>query len=111
MAESLVVIAIADGSDVVDESVVPDVEDVLLVPRDAHTPVDRRPRDRDVLQTAFDEAEGLVASHSREDRVGVLLVPLEQTILETAQLEEPVLLREPLDGAFVDGAEVALEQI
>ena len=45
-------LAVADGGDVVDEGVVPDVEDVLVVPGDRDPPVDRRPRDRDVLQAA-----------------------------------------------------------
>ena len=68
--EALLVLAVADGGDVVDQGVVPDVEDVLLVPRNGHTPVDRGPGDGDVTKASLDEAQGLVPLRFRYHRAG-----------------------------------------
>ncbi len=105
------ILAVADGGDVVDQGVVPDVHDVLVVPGHGYAPVDRGPRDRDVLQAALYDPERLVAPGLGEDRLGVLPVPLEEGLLETGELEEPVLLGEPLHRALVHRAELALEQV
>ena len=78
--EALLVGAVADGGDVVDERVEPDVEDVALVPRARDAPVDRRAGDRDVLQALADDAERLVALALGPHDVGVLLVPVEQRL-------------------------------
>jgi hypothetical protein len=59
--EALPVLAVADGGQIVDQGVVPDVEDVLLVPGHGHAPVDGGAGDGDVMQATPDEAEGLVA--------------------------------------------------
>ena len=72
----------------VDEGVVPDVVDVLLVPRDPHVPVDRRPGDGDVPEPPPDEAESLVALALRNHCAGVGFVPLDEPLLEVAQSEE-----------------------
>ena len=110
VGEALGVAAVADGGGVVDEGVVPDVEDVLGVPRDLDAPVDRRAADGDVPQALADEAEGLVALALGLHEVGVGLVPVEQGLLEGRQGEEPVLLAEVLDRAVVDRA-VAVDQV
>ena len=99
------VLAVADGGQVVDERVVPDVEDVLLVPGDRHPPVDRRPGDGDVPQATLDEAQGLVALGLGHHRARVGLVPVDEPVLEGAQAEEVVLLLEVLDRSAVDRAQ------
>ena len=87
-----VVTSVSDRGDVVDQRVVPDVEDVLLVPGDGYPPAQRRARDRDVPQAPLDEPERLVPLARRSHGVGSGVVPLEQAILERAELEEIVLL-------------------
>ena len=77
--------AVADGRQVVDQGVVPDVEDVPLVPGDPHPPVDRGPGDGDVPEAALDEAEGLVALGLGDHGAGVGLVPVDQPLLEGAR--------------------------
>ena len=109
-AEAGLVGAVADRRDVVRQGVEPDVRDVALVPRQRDAPGDRRAADREVLQAAADEAEGLVALGLGPDEVGVLLVPLEQGLLVLREPEEVVLLAHQLDGAAVDGA-VAVDQL
>ena len=99
------VAAVADGRQVVDQGVVPDVEDVLLVPGDPHPPVDRGPGDGDVPEAALDEAEGLVALGLGHDGRRVGLVPVDEPLLEGAQAEEVVLLFEVLHRRAVDGAQ------
>ncbi len=109
--EPLVILAVADGGQVVDQCVVPDVEDVLLVPRHRHPPVDGGPGDRDVPEPATDETEGLVALGLGHHRGGCGLVPLDQLVLEGTQSEEVVLLLEQVHRGPVDGAQPALQQL
>jgi hypothetical protein len=92
LGDLVVVTAVADRREVVDQRVVPDVEDVVLVPGHRHAPGDRGSGDRDVAQAALDERVGLVALGLGGDEVGVRGVVLEQTVLEGAEPEEPVLL-------------------
>ena len=92
--EPLVVGAVADGRGVVDEGVVPDVEDVALGPRHRHAPGERRAGDRDVVEALAEEPEHLVALALRGDDLGVLLDPVDEPLLVAAQAEEVVLLLE-----------------
>ena len=102
--------AVADRRDVVGEGVEPDVGDVALVPGQRDAPGDRRATDREVLQAAPDEAEGLVALGLGPYEVGVLFVPVEQRLLVLREPEEVVLLADQLDRSAVDGA-VAVDQL
>ena len=90
--EVVAVVPVAGHGEVVDERVVPHVEDVAAVPRHGHAPGERRPRDRHVAQAAPDEAQGLVALRDGAHEVGVVLVVVEQALLEGAQFEEVVVL-------------------
>ena len=76
--EPLVVGAVADGGGVVDEGVVPDVEDVALGPRHRHAPGERRAGDRDVVEALAEEAEHLVALALGGDDLGVRLDPVDE---------------------------------
>ena len=89
--ELLVVGAVAVGGDVVGECVEPDVGDMLFVPRQGNAPLQRLSTDREILQAAFDEAGHFVAAKAWHDRVGMLLVPLEQPLLKARKAEEVVL--------------------
>ncbi len=62
--------AVADRRGVVDERVVPDVEDVRVVPRHRHTPVERAAADADVAEAVADQAQRLVALAVGLHRVG-----------------------------------------
>jgi hypothetical protein len=92
--EAGLVAAEADGGGVVDEGVVPDVEDVAGGPRHGHAPVDGGAGDRHVVEALADEAEHLVALRLGLDGVGVTLDPREQPVLVPAEAEEPVVLPE-----------------
>ena len=95
---------VADRGRVVDQRVVPHVRDVLRVPGDRHAPRDRRAADREVLQPLTDDAERLVALAVGLHEVRMGVVPVEQALLVTAELEEVVLLLDELDRSVVDGA-------
>ena len=109
--EAVGVGAEADGGQVVDQSVEPDVGDVRGVPRDRDAPGDRGAADREVLEPAPDEPEGLVALALGPDEVGVGVVPVEQRLLEPRELEEVVVLLDVLDRPVVDRAQRAVDQL
>ena len=105
----------ARSRDVVDESVVPDVDDpglrvpravlaqgrvAVLGDRERDPPPARRPlaADREVLQAAADEPQHLVASVVRLDEVRVLREVRLEALLVSGQPKEPVLLGQPLEG-------------
>src|SRR5438132_968370 len=95
---------IAEGAQVVDERVGPDVCNLLRVPWDRDPPCLRRPADRKVAEPAFNEAARLVVAELRQDEVRPLVIELEQPVLICREPEEVVLLLEPLGGPLVDGA-------
>ena len=97
--------AIPGRGDVVEESVDPDVEDVVIVPRHGDTPVERRPGDREVLQPLLDERDDLVASALRLDELRMLLVVVEQLLGVLREPEEVVGLRQHLDRTTVHRAQ------
>ncbi len=90
--------------EVVDQRVVPDVEDVGVVPRNGHAPPEGRTGDGDVVEAAADEPQGLVALCVRTDEVGMALVVVEQWLFERTQAEEVVVLLHLDDRAAVHGA-------
>ncbi len=110
VAAALLVLAVADCGQVVDERVVPDVEDVPLVPGHGYAPLHRRAGDGDVLEASPHERQGLVPLRGRPDGVGAFLVPREESLLEARQLEEVILLLHLHDGSAVDGA-LAADQL
>ena len=111
LIELVLVLAVADGRHIVDEGVVPDVEDVLLVPRDPDAPIDGGPSDGDVVESTFDEAERLVALRLGQDDMGVGRIPVDQRLLKGAQFEEVVLFLQELERGSVVGAQIALEDL
>ena len=92
----------ADAGDVVRQRVDPHVHHVrnrAIAPGSRHrdTPVERRARDRQILEPAFDEAHDLVAALGRQDEIGMALVVRQQLVLVVGQLEEKGLLLRPFD--------------
>ncbi len=100
----LVVRAVAQGGEVVDEGVDPHVGDVLGVEGQGHAPVEGGAADGEVVHAALHKAHDLVAADFRADELGVGLVVGDQLVAELAQLEEPVLLLDGLHGAAAVGA-------
>ena len=110
--EALLVGAEADGRGVVDEGVVPDVEDVTGGPRHRHAPGERRAGDRHVVEALAQEPEHLVALALGRDDLGVGLDPVDETLLVAAEAEEVVLLLQRGDRPLgVDRAELAVDQL
>ncbi len=71
--------------------------------RDA--PVERRARDRQILEPHFDEAHDLVLALDRQDEVGVCRVVREQLLLIGREAEEVSLLLVPFDGRAGQGCD------
>ena len=65
LVEPVGIVDVAGRGDVVRQRVEPDVGDVGCVPRQRHAPVERRAADREVLQTAADQRQHLVATRRR----------------------------------------------
>ncbi len=108
--ETLPVAPVADRGAVVHEGVEPDVGHVRRVPRQRDPPRDRRAADREVAQALLDDPEDLAALARGLDRLRVLGVVREQAVLEAGELEEVVLLGDPLDRRAVDRA-VPVDQV
>src|SRR3546814_14037927 len=88
--EALLVGAQADGRGVVDERVVPDVEDVARRPRHRHAPVEAGSRDRNVAEALAEEAEHLVAIAFGRDDLGILLDPVDKALLVAGEADDAV---------------------
>ena len=86
---------VADGGDVVQQGVEPDVDRLLGVERDGDAPGEPLPADRDVLEARLDEADDLVPPALGLDEVGVGLVVGEQAVGEGGEAEEVILLLDP----------------
>src|SRR5207253_9583983 len=95
---------VAEGAQVVDEGVGPDVGDLLRIPRDRDAPRLRRPADREVAEPALDEAARLVVAEVRQDEVRAVVVELQQLVLVGREAKEIVLLLEPFSLRVVDRA-------
>ena len=96
---------------VVEQRVDPDVDDLRLVPRHGHAPLEPGAAEREVAQAALDERERLVVAVARRDEVGPLGVELLERLLEGRQPEEPVVLLLDLELDLVDRAAVAVLEL
>src|SRR5207237_9777833 len=86
----------SDAGDVVGQGIDPDIHHMLGVIWHLDAPIERRARDRQIPQTALDEADDLVAARIRADEVGLRLIKVEQSVLVSRELEEIALLLHPL---------------
>src|SRR5919201_68381 len=96
LAQILAVARVGERTQVVDQRVDPDIDDLLLVPRNGHAPGLARAAEPEVLQAAGDERARLVVAEPRQDEVGPRVIQLEQRLLERREPEEVVLLLDPL---------------
>ena len=97
---------VAERRVVVEQRVEPDVDHLVRVPGHRHPPLQRRPGERDVLESLPDEGERLVAAEVRDDEIRALGVEPLEVALERRELEEPVLLLLAGQGDLVDRAGV-----
>ena len=104
-------ISVSQRSDVVAESVEPDVRDVLVVPGERDTPREAGAADAEVEQTLLDEADDFVHAIVGNDRTRVVGVPLQESVAVARQAEEVVLLFHLVDRLLVNGAVPVLEVV
>ena len=105
-------VRIADGGDVVDEGVEPDIGHVLVVEGQRDAPLKPRPgaADRQVLQGLAQEPQHLVPVALRLDEVRMLLEVLDQPVLVLRHPKEVVLLLDEGERGLVVGA-VAVDDL
>ena len=94
----------AEGRDVVDERVEPDVDDVLFVAGERDAPLERRARDGLIAQAALYEADDFVVAFLRHYRVGVLFVEFEKRLGVFREAEKVGLLRHLRERPVAVGA-------
>ena len=97
---------VADGRHIVEQRVEPHVGHVALVERDLNAPVKARTAYGKVVEAAFDKTAHLVHAERRLDKVGVLVIELEQLVLESGKLKEVGLLLHALERTVAVGAQV-----
>src|SRR5205814_1179901 len=68
----------ANGADIADESVEPDISDVLTFERNA--PFQGGPADGEILQTAAHEADYFIKARIRLNKAGIILIMLKQLL-------------------------------
>src|ERR671934_2562354 len=96
LAQILAVARVGERTQVVDQRIDPDIDDLLLVPRNGHAPGLARAAEAEVLQPARDKRARLVVAEPRQDEVGPRVIQVEQLLLERRKPEEVVLLLDPL---------------
>ena len=92
--------AIADGRDVVEQGVEPDVNGLIRVERDLDPPAKALASDGDILELGFDQVDDLVAAALGLDEFRMGLVVREQAVAIRGEPEEVVLLLDPGQRRF-----------
>ena len=98
--------AVADSRHIVEQRVEPHVGHVALVKGNLDAPVKARAAHGKVVEAALDKATHLVHAERGLDKVGVLIIELEQLILESGKLKEVGLLLHALERTVAVGAQV-----
>ena len=98
--------AIADSRHVVEQRVEPHVGHMALVERDLDAPVKARAAHGKVVETALDKAAHLVHAERGLNKIGMLVIELEQLVLEGGKLKEVGLLLHALERTVAVGAQV-----
>ena len=83
---------VADSRHIVEQRVEPHIGHVALVKRNLDAPVKARTAHGKVVEAALDKAAHLVHTERGLDKVGVLVIELEQLVLEGGKLKEVGLL-------------------
>ena len=90
-------VGVAERGHVVGQRIQPDVDHVLRVVRHRDSPAKAGARHRQILQSALDEADHLVAPRGWQYEVRVRLVVTQQRLLPGREAEEIARLLEPFD--------------
>jgi hypothetical protein len=88
--------AIADRRRVVDQRIEPDVDHLLGCERQGNAPRLPRPAHRDVLETAVEQAQDLVAADLWLEELRMVREMPQQPVAILGEAEEVVLLPDPL---------------
>ena len=107
----LAVARVGERRVVVEQGVDPDVDDLRVVPRHGHAPLEPRAAQRDVAQPAPEERVRLVVAVAGGDEAGPIGVQLLERLLEGGEPEEPVVLLLDLQHDLVDRAAVAVLEL
>ena len=99
----LFVIGAAHGAEISSQRVKPDVKNVRLFARNGNAPTNRRAGNAEITESAFDEAENLIAARFWLDEFRMLGVPMEQRLLKRGKLEEIICLGDSFRGASTVG--------
>ena len=97
---------VADSRHIVEQRIEPHVGHVALIKRDLNAPVKARAAHGKVVEAAFDKAAHLVHAERGLNKVGVLVIELEQLVLERRELKEVGLLLHALERTVAIGAQV-----
>ena len=97
---------VTDSRHVVEQRVEPHVGHVALVERNLNAPVKAGAAHGKVVEAALDKAAHLVHAERGLNKIGVLVIKLEQLVLEGGKLKEVGLLLHALERAVAIGAEV-----
>ncbi len=99
-----VLVAEAEGGDVVAQRIEPNVNDVGFVAGDGDAPLESGATDGEIFQSAAHEGDDLVATSFRTNEVGIGGVKLEQRLFHRRELEEIVFFFHGLSDASADRA-------
>ena len=93
--------AVTHRGHVVEQGVKPHIGDMALVKGDGNAPVKTRARDGKIIQAALDKRAYLVHAKIGLNKIGMLIVELEQLVLERGKLEEVGLLLHALERTML----------
>ena len=97
---------VADSRHIVEQRVKPYIGHMALVKRNLDAPVKARATHGKVVEAALDKAANLVHAERRLNKIGVLVIELEQLVLESGKLKEVGLLLHALERTVAIGAQV-----
>src|SRR5437763_9846779 len=80
--------SVANAGDVVGQRIAPDVDDVLGIPGERNSPLDRRARDAEILEPGLQPYENFVAPALRLDEIRMLIDVILKAILVFREREE-----------------------
>src|ERR1700737_4300891 len=97
----------AHGTEVSGKRVEPHIKHVRLLARNRNAPANRSPRNAEVTESAFDEADDFVAPGFRLNKCWILLIKIEKGLLERGELEEVVRFGDRFRGPAAIGTILA----
>src|SRR5262245_48165304 len=95
------IICVTDSRYIIGQRIEPDIDCVAWITRNRNTPFDGDTADRKVFQSTFDKAYHFIATRLRTDKIGVLFIMLEQSLLKYREFEKVALFLYPVQRAIV----------